>query len=133
MKKILKNVFRETSLINIAFSSTIVKKDKLKTNNQRSPEKCLFTKQYWLYGQWKTEKKLHLSYNGKAAFAKNVMGYMNRVDWGVFPCDGTVNDDECFSDTLGDADSDVNITLKSFFKSNKDKIIFPNVNINIII
>ena len=48
------------------------------------------------------------------------MGYMNRVDWDVFPYDPTVDDDKYLSDTLGDTDSEVKSTLKTFYKNNID-------------
>ena len=48
------------------------------------------------------------------------MGYMNRVDWDVFLYDPTVDDDKYLSDTLGDTDSEVKSTLKTFYKNNID-------------
>ena len=48
------------------------------------------------------------------------MGYMNRVDWDVFPYDPTVDDDKYLSDTLGGTDSEVKSTLKTFYKNNID-------------
>ena len=48
------------------------------------------------------------------------MGYMNRVDRDVFPYDPTVDDDKYLSDTLGDTDSEVKSTLKTFYKNNID-------------
>ena len=48
------------------------------------------------------------------------MGYMNRVDWDVFPYDPAVDNDKYLSDTLGDTDSEVKSTLKTFYKNNID-------------
>ena len=45
---------------------------------------------------------------------------MNRVDWDVFLYDPTVDDDKYLSDTLGDTDSEVKSTLKTFYKNNID-------------
>ena len=46
---------------------------------------------------------------------------MNRVDWDVSPYDPTVDDDDKYlSDTLGDTDSEVKSTLKTFYKNNID-------------
>ena len=63
-----------------------------------------------------------------------MIGYMNRVDWDVFPYDSDVDDDDIWSmmmvmminltDTLGDTDSEVKNALKTFHKNNMDKTIF---------
>ena len=57
-----------------------------------------------------------------------VIGYMNRVDWNVYPYDSNV-DNECLSDTLGDTDSDVKSTFR---KNNMNKIIFALLNIDFV-
>lgn len=75
------------------------------------------------------KKRLHLSNNNKAVFAKNLMDYVNRVDWDVFPYDSNVDDDESLSNTIEDTDSDVKSILKTFRKNDIDKIIFPHLNI----
>ena len=75
------------------------------------------------------KKRLHLSNNNKAVFAKNLMDYVNRVDWDVFPDDSNVDDDESLSNTIEDTDSDVKSTLKTFRKNDIHKIIFPHLNI----
>ena len=78
------------------------------------------------------KKKYHLSNKGKAVLSKNLIGYMNRVDWDIFPYDSNVDDDQYLSDTLGDTDSDVKNTLKTFHKNNMDKIIFTHLKISSI-
>ena len=60
------------------------------------------------------------------------MGYINRVDWYVFSNVSYVVDDKYLYDTLGDTDSDVNSTLKTFHKISMDKIILAHLNINSI-
>ena len=61
-----------------------------------------------------------------------MIGYINRVDWDVFPYSFNVDDNECLSDNLGDTDSDLKSTLKFFGKNNVDEIIFAHLNINSI-
>ena len=78
------------------------------------------------------KKKLHISNKGKAVFAEKLMGYMNKVDWDVFPYAFNFDDGEYLSDTLGDTDSDVKSTLKTFGENNMDKIIFALLNVNSI-
>lgn len=81
----------------------------------------------------KVKIKLHLSKKGKAVFAKKIDGqYMTRVDWDVFPYDCNVDYDECLPDTLGDTDSNVKITLKTFCNKCMDKIIFEHLNVNFV-
>ena len=75
------------------------------------------------------KKRLHLSNSNKAVSAKNLMDYVNRVDWDVFPDDSNVDDDESLSNTIEDTDSDVKSTLKTFRKNDINKIIFPHLNI----
>ena len=75
------------------------------------------------------KKRLHLSNSNKAVSAKNLMDYVNRVDWDVFPDDSNVDDDESLSNTIEDTDSDVKSTLKTFRKNDIHKIIFPHLNI----
>ena len=75
------------------------------------------------------KKRLHLSNSNKAVSAKNLMDYVNRVDWDVFPDDSNVDDDESLSNTIEDTDSDVKSTLKTFRKNDIYKIIFPHLNI----
>ena len=75
------------------------------------------------------KKRLHLSNSNKAVSAKNLMDYVNRVDWDVFPDDSNVDDDESLSNTVEDTDSDVKSTLKTFRKNDIHKIIFPHLNI----
>ena len=58
------------------------------------------------------------------------MDYMNRVDWDFFSYDSNVVDDECLFDTLGDTDSDVKSTLKTFCKSHMNEVISSHFNIN---
>ena len=76
-----------------------------------------------------SKKRLHLSNSNKAVSAKNLMDYVNRVDWDVFPDDSNVDDDESLSNTIEDTDSDVKSTLKTFRKNDIHKIIFPHLNI----
>ena len=75
------------------------------------------------------KKRLHLSNSNKAVSAKNLMDYVNRVDWDVFSDDSNVDDDESLSNTIEDTDSDVKSTLKTFRKNDIHKIIFPHLNI----
>ena len=75
------------------------------------------------------KKRLHLSNSNKAVSAKNLMDYVNRVDWDVLPDDSNVDDDESLSNTIEDTDSDVKSTLKTFRKNDIYKIIFPHLNI----
>ena len=57
------------------------------------------------------------------------MGYVNRVNWDVFPYDFNNDDDNDDVDKLGATDSDVKSTLKTFRKNDIHKIIFPHLNI----
>ena len=45
------------------------------------------------------KNKLHLSNKGKVVFPKNLVGYIDRVYWDVFPYDSNVHDGECLSET----------------------------------
>ena len=53
------------------------------------------------------KKELHLSNKGKAIFAKNLIGYMNRVGWDFLLYDSNVDENECLSNTLGDTNSSI--------------------------
>ena len=123
------------------FSSIFVRKGKQKLQkrvleiNVHLPNLCLqkiigFIENKNINESCLGKKRLHLSNNNKAVFAKNLMDYVNRVDWDVFPYDSNVDDDESLSNTIEDTDSDVKSTLKTFRKNDIDKIIFPHLNIS---
>ena len=123
------------------FSSIFVRKGKQKLQkrvleiNVHLPNLCLqkiigFIENKNVNESCLGKKRLHLSNNNKAVFAKNLMDYVNRVDWDVFPYDSNVDDDESLSNTIEDTDSDVKSTLKTFRKNDIDKIIFPHLNIS---
>ena len=122
------------------FSSIFVRKGKQKLQkrvleiNVHLPNLCLqkiigFIENKNINESCLGKKRLHLSNNNKAVFAKNLMDYVNRVDWDVFPYDSNVDDDESLSNTIEDTDSDVKSILKTFRKNDIDKIIFPHLNI----
>ena len=122
------------------FSSIFVRKGKQKLQkrvleiNVHLPNLCLqkiigFIENKNINESCLGKKRLHLSNNNKAVFAKNLMDYVNRVDWDVFPYDSNVDDDESLSNTIEDTDSDVKSTLKTFRKNDIHKIIFPHLNI----
>ena len=52
-----------------------------------------------------SKTKRHLSNEGKAVFPKNLIGYINTVDWDVFPYGSNVVDDEFLSDALKDIET----------------------------
>ena len=75
--------------------------------------------------------KLQHSNKGKAIFAKNLMGYVNRVNWDVFPYDFNNDDDNDDVDKFGATDSDVKSTLKTSQEHDKlDSTIFALFNVN---
>ena len=122
------------------FSSIFVRKGKQKLQkrvleiNVHLPNLCLqkiigFIENKNINESCLGKKRLHRSNNNKAVFAKNLMDYVNRVDWDVFPYDPNVDDDESLSNTIEDTDSDVKSTLKTFRKNDINKIIFPHLNI----
>ena len=122
------------------FSSIFVRKGKQKLQkrvleiNVHLPNLCLqkiigFIENKNINESCLGKKRLHLSNSNKAVSAKNLMDYVNRVDWDVFPDDSNVDDDESLSNTIEDTDSDVKSTLKTFRKNDIHKIIFPHLNI----
>ena len=105
------------------FSSIFVRKGKQKLQkrvleiNVHLPNLCLqkiigFIENKNINESCLGKKRLHLSNNNKAVFAKNLMDYVNRVDWDVFPDDSNVDDDESLSNTIEDR-----FWCKKYFKN----------------
>ena len=77
------------------------------------------------------KKSFTIAKKEKAVFAKNLTGFLNRVDWDIFSYVSNV-DDACWLSDRQITDSTVKSTLNTFRKNNMDEIIFIHLNINSI-